>query len=265
MLSKFISIYGWRVGFRALAVISLMVLVLALLFLKEEPGQVGMTAYGAENGGVKSTEHEKEECHLHLLGRSPAERDMRSMMLMHSMFAISALCVYTNLPSVVVEIGFSTVFATGTAVSVASLFNCLGKVVMGKVNDRFGVPCMTCLWYGVCPLAMLYFVLIRVQIVPVALVGIMLIGISAGIYSVPIPLIAGCLFREDGDYARVISLCSAASSLCTSVSSMIYHRFYDVSGTYRGALLFAAALSAASLVIALRLLHRNRNAFCEIS
>ena len=72
MLSKFISIYGWRVGFRALAAISLMVLVLALLFLKEEPGQVGMTAYGAENGGVKSTEHEKEECHLHLLGRSPA-------------------------------------------------------------------------------------------------------------------------------------------------------------------------------------------------
>lgn len=263
LLSRLIDRMGWRIGFRLLGGLGGLLLVLCVLFLHTTPGEIGLPAFGEQQAAPPEplTDGAQRKAQCSLFGREQNSRNLQLLLTVSAAFALGALAIYTNISSVLQDIGFTVLFATGAAASCCSLANSVGKIFMGWVSDRFGVKRMLLLWYGLCPAAMAYFLFCRGTDTALALPGIFLIGFTAGIYSVPLPLACGRLFQDRGIYLTAVSLCTAASNLCTAFSSLICHGFFEQTGSYVGSLLFALALSLIDLAAVLCLLRQNRAAF----
>ena len=255
---------SWRVSFRVLAAVSFLIFTLSLFLLHPEPGELGMAAYGASPDNAPShTEVAETPARqtVSLFGRDQASRDTRTLLFITACFSLGTLSIFSNVASVIQDIGISPLFATGVAISCSSFSNSAGKIGMGWVNDHFGTGIMLVLWYGLCPISTAYFLLFRAASEALAIPGILLIGFTAGIYTVPIPLACTKLFQDKDVCLRAMSLCSAGASLFCAFSNPICHGFYDCTGSYAGALLFSTVLGCTSFVMLLVLLQRNYQAF----
>lgn len=261
VLSIIIGKNGWRFGFQMLVSVVLIILVMTMLLLKAEPGEAGLLPYGAKKKEPNENRPPKTESSLSLFGKSKEESNLRIFILMNVFFSMGALSLYSNISSVLMEMDFSIVFSTGIAISVISLANCAGKFIMGTINDRYSTKNMLLVWYGLCPLAGLFFLLYRGNTSAVALAGAALIGSIGGIYTVPTPLVSMRLFADNDTYTCVVSYCTAASSLSSAFSGLLFHGFYDYTGTYKGALFFTVVLSMMCYYLVIRLLHGNRTVF----
>ena len=259
IMSVIVSRAGWRFGFRVVAAVSALGFLLVLLLLHEEPAELHLPAFGADKMIEKERETAIGRPSLSILGTGKAPKNFRRLVWMSALFTLGGLCVYTNTATILQDIGFTIAFATGAATSCTSLFSFIGKLVMGKINDCFGTAAVLRLWYFMCPLATMYFACCRIASIPLAIPGLILIGFCAGIYSVPIPLAANKLYKGKDDYTRVMSVCTAFTSLINAFSGLIYHGIYDQMGTYRWALLMATALSVLCFIVTMRLLAENRD------
>lgn len=263
ILSLLVSSHGWRVGFRSLSAVTLLLAVLSALFLHAQPQDIGLLPYGAVGTAVAEEEApRKGRRPLHLFGNSLEARNLRALAFISALFSLSELAVYNNLGPVILELGFTPIFALGTAISCAALSNCVGKLAMGKVNDRFGTAVMLKLWYGLCPVAVLSVILLQLYVhVWPALLCTILIGWPAGIYTVSVPLVCSRLFPDKGIYVFATSVCVAATNLAIAISNPLFHIFYDLSGTYIGALLMALLLTLLCFLMVLRIISKNQLIF----
>lgn len=193
------------------------------------------------------------------------DKNMRTLLVINILYSFSGMCIFANTPAVLTDIGFSTVFATGIATSCNSLANCIGKFGMGRVSDKLGCKKMLLLWYGITPLAILYFMMARTVAVPGGIIGALLAGYIGGIYSIPISITAGLLYEDHTSYTTVVSYCTAAATLCNTCSNIIFHGFYDVSGSYLISLTYAFVLSVVCFVLVKGLILRNRKVFLQVA
>lgn len=255
---------GWRVSFRVLAAFSLLVCALCLFLLHTDPGELGLPAYGAAPDDLPAQAEAAEPASgqsVSLLGRDQASRDTRTLLFITGCFSLGALGIFTNVASVIQDAGLPSLFATGIALSCASFSNSLGKIGMGWINDRFGTGVMLMLWYGICPLSMAYFLLFPAPSEALAIPGALLIGFTAGIYTVPVPLACSKLFRDRELCLSAMSICSAGINLFYALTGFICHGFYDYTGSYAGALLFSTVLGVLAFAVLMVLLRRERQVF----
>ncbi len=252
-----VNSYGWRLIFRVLAIVTVIILIITVLFLKTSPEEMNLHAYGQE--ALPDEELEKtEENHP----AQPSQRGNLALLLSISiLFSLGGMCIFTNVSSVLTDIGFSTLFATGIAVSCNSLANCAGKLGMGRLSDKIGCGKMLMIWYGIVPFTVLYFLMVRFTFFPVGIIGSFLAGLIGGIYSVPIPIVAGRIFDSQYSYARAVSYCTGASALFSTFSNSIFHGFFDISGTYIFSLTYIFVLSLICFILVFIIIRRNREQF----
>ena len=273
LASAFIGKHGWRPGFQGLALIIGGIFLLEALFL-ENPTE-GRGEKAGPRTDNKAGEKRSLECRAAeradlasppakqgLPGgeksREPGRGVVWSLVLISALFSLGALCVYSNTAVLLQDIGFPQLFATGTAVSLVSLFNIVGKFVFGRLCDRSNhMGKILVFWYSLCILAALYFVFYRGSDIRLALPGIFLSGIIGGIYSLPLPLMAGKFFRDSQAYTRMVGRCTAAANLSTAFASFIFHGFYDITNNYVCSLIYAAGLSGVCTVLVARLLRKG--------
>lgn len=260
IMSKVIDKYGWRVGFTIMAIACMVIAAFTFLVLKEKPSDKGLEPYGAE----KSLENEKTEpgekgtYNVRFFGSGNRSRDFRRLTVSSLLFALGTLVIFGNITAILYDIGFSMLFATGVAASVASVSNFSGKILMGIVADRLSIKAMIYIWYGLSIAASLFFVFFRTSSTVVAVIGVLIVGIIGAIYSVPVPLVCAKLFPESDAYTKVVSFSTSASALSTAFSGMLFHKVYEITGTYEASLLYTAALAVVCFALMHSLVRRNK-------
>ena len=260
-LSALTEQLGWRFGFRLLALVSLMIAALCRKFLHVAPEEIHTSPYGSSEASIQPQTPQAGRSRISILGNDGNSRNLRLLAFISGAFSLGTLAVYSNLSSIIQDIGFTVTFATGIAASCNSLANSFGKILMGWVNDHFGTKRMLLFWYGVCPFAMLYFVLMRNAVVAAAVPGIFLIGFTSGIYSVPGALVCSKLFPERGHYLYAVGICTAVGNLCPAVSGQICHGLYEQTGAYVSSMLFALLLACGCFAAVAALILKNRTLF----
>lgn len=218
--------FGWRTGYRFLAVCWLVLNLGAFLLLgkQETAGNVG------SRKSVSSG-----------MTRGEAMRSAKFYLMAVAIFIFAACCgIQQQIPSLLEGMGFGTAQA-GTMVSVMTAGLAVGKILQGLLYGWIGVR------KGGSLLVVMFAAGFLLLLSP-ALVypGLILLACGMGVVTTLMPTAARFVFGAR-EYASIWSLLATASSIGSFLANPIWGMVYDGFGSYLPGLLVAPVLLAVAL------------------
>lgn len=251
LITMWLERFGWRTTYMIMAVILLVVsLPVALFVFKKKPSDMGLEPYGASeplsqttSKETKQTESVTVELETKDVLRKPFFIILLIGMALNGIINSGALGQF---PPALEEMQSPAVAAT--VISVYSIVGVLGKLILGWVNDRWGVVVSSifgCVTFGAAFVCMFF----GSSIVMVYLMAVVF-GLGIGIGSVSPPLVTASIFGAE-QYGEVYGYVSSALQVGMSVGSLLVASMYDASGSYQtawGVLLVLTALTLFSWI-----------------
>lgn len=236
VLTFFLESYGWRASYRLMALIILVIALPAALFLlRKRPEDLGLEPLG----GQPDTQAGAGEYHLPL-GKVFFWLLLIGM-LTNGLINAGAL---GHFPPAMQESHGAAVQAA--VISAYSLISIGGKLILGWVNDRFGVVVSTtyaCILFG------LSFVFILLSAKSVAMLYAMAVvfGLGNAIGTVTPPLLTAEVFGKE-NYSKAYGIVNSFTQVGLSLGSLAVASVYDATGTYRFAWVMLLVLTGVTLV-----------------
>lgn len=251
LANQLISSYGWRTSYIIIGLIVLAGTVISAQFIRRDPSQMGLIAYGADTVKVESP-------HLQVHGFSLQEAiRTRQFWMICVMFLCANFCLQTVIVHLVpyaTDIGVSAT-AAATVLSVIGVVSIGSKIGAGSIADRTGskrvmivvsiLMSASFLWLqSTSELWMLY-------------VFAVVFGLAYGSFvSVQSPMVAE--FFGLRAHGAILGPVVFAANIGGAIGSLVAGRIFDISGSYYWAFVLCAILGATSLILSI-LLRAVRN------
>ena len=246
--ARFIDAYGWRNAYLILAAIACVFMVPATFGFLKSPAEAGVEPYGAEEGDAPVGAISSSGAGTWGLTRKEAFRKAAFWIAWASCMCISlgSGCPGYLANFATMELNQSIYF--GSVTSVCMSLGCVAcSVIIGRINDRYGVR-----WgfvWGVAFSALGFATeMISIANPNLAIPGALLIGLGGSMYAVQCPLLAKSVLGEK-HYASIWSIMMIALSGIGGGLYFTWGKFYDNTGTYKGAFLLAIGLYVLSLIL----------------
>lgn len=251
MLSaNFITSFGWRIAYLLLAGIAFVLMVPVMFLVMKTPEEVGCEPYGAGEE-VPEGEAQKPGNTLNGMSRKQAFASPAFWLAWLCCVLISYGCgvPYYVANYATMELGKIISFGATCTVCV-NIGTIVGSLLLGQVNDRFGVKSGLCVGAGISVLAFGLLLVSNAQTMLLILAGSALSGVSSCMYSVQAPLLAQEIVGER-DYSSIWSVMMIANSLIGGGLNFTIGYFYDYGGTYKGAFMTSMGMFVATIAIGL--------------
>lgn len=251
MLSAtFITSFGWRTAYLVLSGIAFVLMVPMMFFIMKTPEEVGCKPYG-DDGAPERQCIENTQNTVTGMTRSQAFRAPAFWLAWLCCVLISYGCgvPYYVANYATMELGKTISFGATCTVCV-NVGTILGSLLLGQVNDRFGVKSGLCFGAGISVLAFAMLLFSNSQLIWLILAGSALSGVSTCMYSVQAPLLAQEIVGQR-DYSSIWSVMMIANSLIGGGLNFTIGYFYDYGGTYKGAFMTSMAMFLAAIMIGL--------------
>ncbi len=135
LASRLILEYGWRSAYVIVGVFTLVFIVVAALFMRRDPHQMGQLLYG----GDKEEQGRNRQVARILSYREMAhDRQMRMVCFIYFCFGFSLHTVMVHMVPHAIETGIAPETAAGL-MAIAGGAGVLSKLVAGAISDRIGV------------------------------------------------------------------------------------------------------------------------------
>lgn len=239
-----IGSYGWRTAYLVMGIIILAcILPFSLFIFRLKPEDKGLIAYGADE--VADEEKKPAEA----TGFSYKETLKKPMFWLLCatiiLVAIVINAVVVNFAPMLTDLGAPKNVIT-VSLSLAGIFIIIGKILAGRVFDRFGSMIGTLMLMFCCIVQ--FFFLYNPTTMIMALLFIVFHGLSAPSANLLPAIIIGPLFG-DRDYSSKYGITSLCASLGAALSSFVAGFFYNASHSYIGLINFSLGASVVCLVL----------------
>lgn len=245
VLTFLLEHYGWRASYRVMALIILVLALPAALFLlRKKPEDMGLLPLGADQA-ANAAKTPPPAVGLRIpFGQARGKLFFWLLlvgMLTNGLINAGAL---GHFPPAMQEYHGAAVQAA--VISLYSLIGIGGKLLLGWVNDRFGIVVSST--YA-CTLFGLSFVFILLSRTNVNMLYIMAVifGLGSAIGTVTPPLITAEIFGKE-QYSRAYGIANSFSQVGLSLGSLAVASLYDASGSYQTAWVILLALTAVTLL-----------------
>lgn len=243
VLTYLLEAFGWRSTYRIMALVILVIaLPTALFILRKKPEDMGLQPYGAGEAPTTSTARKsvaKKECGVGIsVSKSKGQ-------LFFWLLLIGMLCnglinggSLGQFPPAIEELHGPAVQAT--IISMYSLIGILGKIVLGWINDHYGVmPSVIagCTMFGIS----FIFMLMGSNVIMLYIMAICF-GIGDAIGTVTPPLITSAVFGSE-KYGEAYGIANSFTQIGLSFGSLIVAAIFDSSGSYTPAWILLLALT----------------------
>lgn len=239
--AQLITNFGWRNAYLIMAVMAAVITIPAVFVLIRSPKQVGCEPYGAEEAKAEEATATTETDY------SLTKKQAFRMPLLY--VAWTACVMYSYACGIA---GYTTTFATmelgqsiqfGAAVGVfSSLGGTLSSLIVGKINDKFGVKAGM-LW-GTVTTGLGYLIMMLSFTNPYFVYpAIFVVGLGNSMYQVQCPLLARSIVGSK-HYSDIWALMMMINSLIGGGLYATIGLFYDKLGTYRGAFILGIVFYA---------------------
>ena len=245
-----IAAFGWRIAYVVEAVVILLFTIpwCAFVFVRS-PRDVGAEPYRVQ----RDVEADCAENPTAVVSGVPASRALKSVPFV-CVFIFAGIAAWigsgfdSNMPGYIDSIGMDAKFGA-LVVSAVSFGSFCEKLLMGYVNDKFGVWwAVACEIVLVCAGIMGLLFLRQPQLV---LVAAALFGVQDSFSSVSLPLIIRKLFGNL-DYTQIYSWARVGAGVFGVFAAVTVAASYDFTGSYVPA--FVAAMVFCAVIVAILLI-----------
>ncbi len=238
---QLITHFGWRDAYFIMAAAAAVITIPAVFLIIKRPEEVSCEPYGAEKGEdvpkVETVQRQEEYC-------LTAKQAFRLPLLYIAWIACvmySYSCGVSGYTTTfaTMELGQSTAFGSVVGVCV-SLGGVLSSLIVGRINDKFGVK-KGILW-GSVTTTVGYLMIFLSYFNPYFIYpSVFVVGLGSCMYMVQCPLLArnivGSKYYSD-IWAKMMMINSLVGGGLYSTIGL----FYDKTGTYRGAFIMAIGM-----------------------
>lgn len=240
---QLITWFGWRNAYLIMAVASAVITIPAVFLFIKRPEEAGCLPYGADsperlNGSVEPGRASQEDMSL-------TAKQAFALPLLYIAWVACVMYSYScgvagyATTFATMELGQSTAFGSVVGVC-SSLGGVLSSLVVGRINDRYGVK-MGLLWGSVTTTAGYLIMLLSYRNAFFVYPAIFVVGLGSCMYMVQCPLLARNIVGSK-EYSTIWSRMMMINSLIGGGLYSTIGMFYDRSGTYRGAFLMAIGM-----------------------
>lgn len=248
LVTTLIENVGWRMTYVVYGLIMLAVVLPIVLFVyKVNPEDMQLKAYGtaADDLGQARERNEDDEGEMQQVQavRMSVSESMKKPFFV-LLVAGSVLVGITNngglgqFPPVLTELHGATVAAM--IISVYSAVGIVGKLILGNLNDRFGI--IVSILYSCILLALSYVLMMFAGNLAEAFVSAVLFGLGNAIGTVLPPLMTSSVYSAE-QYPKVYGYVQSGVQLGMTVRSLFAAGIADLTGSYNVSWIAIAALS----------------------
>ncbi|WP_314064065.1 MFS transporter [uncultured Vagococcus sp.] len=247
LITFFLNTFGWRSSYMILAAIFLVIaLPISLFVFKKKPEEMGLKPYGADDqldigqGNKKVFKTETVNLPTKSIFGKPFFVVLLIGMVLNGIINSGALGQFP--PALE---GLQGPAIAAGVMSIYSLVGIAGKLLVGWINDRWGVVVSSIFGCGTFGLAFV-FMLFGDRLFAVYAMAIVF-GLGIAIGSVSPPLVTSSIFGTE-QYGEVYGYVSSAIQIGMSVGSLLVASMYDATGSYRIAWIMLLVLTACTLM-----------------
>jgi sugar phosphate permease len=245
--------YSWRA---AMTVIGIAILVIAFplisIFIRNNPKELGMNAYGAEE------QDQSDDCYVveRSLEKKPAIIEVIKKKEFWYLFIPYSLCGFTDVGLINTHFipfaqgkGFDTSIIALTF-SIIAAFNILGTIVTGLLSDRLNRGLQLALIYMV--RCLMFIFLLTIQNPKLLIIFAIFYGSTEMATIAPTNSLTVSIFSEYS-IGAVIGLVAISHQIGGALGSWIPGLVYDLTGSYYPIFIFSIGLLVVAAVISSRL------------
>ena len=248
LLSWLIVEFGWRYAYFILCALSLIVLVpIALFVVRRAPQDVGLEPYGHGEETAVSTKKKN----VPASNWNATLKEARKTPILW-MFAVGAFLIYFtacfmgHMSYYLQGVGFDAA-AVASYISLYSVVAIIGKLVLGRIFDRFGPKIGILFGSGTFLLFLVGFLFVQGSPMMLYFAAVMY-GFGTCTATVAIPIMTTSVFGAK-NYSELYGFISAFTRAGSAIGSSAIGFLYDLTGAYRPALTVLAILTALTIVI----------------
>lgn len=248
LLSWLIVEFGWRNAYFILSALSLIVLVpIGLFVVRRTPQDAGLEPYGH---GEESTASAKKK-NVPASNWNATLKEARQTPILW-MFALGAFliyftaCIMQHQSYYLQGVGFDAA-AVASYISLYSVVAIIGKLVLGRIFDRFGPKIGILFGCGTFFLFLVAFIFVQGSPMMLYFAAVMY-GFGTCTATVAIPIMTTSVFGAK-NYSELYGFVSAFTMTGSAIGSSAIGLVYDLTGSYIPALTVLAILTALTIVI----------------
>ena len=247
ILTYLLENYGWRNTYRIMAAVIFVIALPTVMFiLKKKPEDMGLVALGANEAPAAGKKTTAKKANTLKLSVSESKGQLFFWLMMLGMLANGIINsgALGQFPPAIQEAHGPAVQAT--IISMYSLIGIGGKLVLGWINDKFGVAISSifgCIAFG------LALVLMLLSANNAALLYVMAFAFGFGnpIGTVSPPLVTAEVFGQD-KYSEAYGIANSFSQVGLSLGSLLVAAMYDASGSYSTAWVVLIVCTVVTLI-----------------
>ena len=248
LLSWLIVEFGWRNAYFILSALSLIVLVpIGLFVVRRTPQDAGLEPYGH---GEENTASAKKK-NVPASNWNATLKEARQTPILW-MFALGAFliyftaCIMQHQSYYLQGVGFDAA-AVASYISLYSVVAIIGKLVLGRIFDRFGPKIGILFGSGTFLLFLVGFLFVQGSPMMLYFAAVMY-GFGTCTATVAIPIMTTSVFGAK-NYSELYGFVSAFTMTGSAIGSSAIGLVYDLTGSYIPALTVLAILTALTIII----------------
>lgn len=244
VITYLLGAYGWRITYRIMALIILVLALPAALFiLRKRPEDMGLLPYGSEDASVQDTAAKPIPQKAEIVFPLSVKESRTKLFFL--LFIFGMLCnglINTgslgHFPPAIEELQGPRVQAL--IISMYSMIGIFGKLVLGWLNDRFGVVASTA--FGCITFALSFIFILFGQNISMLYIMAFLFGLGDAIGTVTPPLITSAIFGAE-KYGEAYGIANSFTQIGLSLGALMVAAIYDASGSYHTAWILLLVLT----------------------
>lgn len=245
VVSLLLNNFGWRSTYQIMGMIALVCSLPIVLFVfKSTPAEKGLEPYGANLAKNQQSEGAKEENNDSQLTVKETYGKAFFWLVMMGMFLNGLINTgaLSNFPAAIQ--GMHDPVTAANVISIYSFMGIFGKIILGWVNDKFGVVISS--FFG-CGAFFLAFILMIFgdQNMVIYMMGFVF-GLGTPIGTVSPPLVTTAVFGIK-NYPEAYGLINSTVTIGMAVGSVFVASILDLTGSYQTAWVLMAVFSALTL------------------
>ena len=244
IVTTLLTNYGWRKTYLIMALIILVIaLPTSLFILRKSPADMGLEPYGAnEDSANPSAKTVKKGVDL-TVKESKGKVFFWIMMLGMLTNGLINAGALGHFPPAIEELhGVATQAAI---ISLYSSISIAGKVIIGWINDKFGVVVGSI--YGCVLFGLAFVFMLLGKNANMLYLMALVFGLGNAIGTVIPPLVTSEIFGNE-KYGEAYGMANSATQVGLSLGSLMVASLYDLNGSYTNAWIILLVLTAVTLV-----------------